>query len=63
MCGKGHTGMRGEVIVETQEQFDAWMATKQPLYAKLFENKPAATDTTHKADTATKATAAVLLNK
>jgi cytochrome c oxidase subunit 2 len=64
MCGKGHTGMRGEVIVETQEQFDAWMATKQPLYVKLFEKKqPAATDSTHTADTTTKATAAVSLKK
>jgi cytochrome c oxidase subunit II len=32
MCGKGHTGMRGVVVVETQEEFDAWMATKKPQY-------------------------------
>ena len=32
MCGKGHTGMRGEVVVETQEEFDAWLASKKPQY-------------------------------
>jgi cytochrome c oxidase subunit 2 len=32
MCGKGHTGMRGTVIVETQQEFDAWMAKQTPQY-------------------------------
>jgi len=32
MCGKGHTGMRGTIIVETQQEFDLWMATKKPQY-------------------------------
>jgi cytochrome c oxidase subunit II len=32
MCGKGHTGMRGTIIVETQAEFDAWMASKKPQY-------------------------------
>ncbi|MGQ0739502.1 MAG: cytochrome c oxidase subunit II [Bacteroidota bacterium] len=32
MCGKGHTGMRGTIIVESQEEFDAWMVTKKPQY-------------------------------
>lgn len=32
MCGKGHTGMRGVVVVETQEEFDAWLATHKPKY-------------------------------
>lgn len=39
MCGKGHTGMRGTIIVETQEEFDAWMATKKPQYATVMKNK------------------------
>lgn len=34
MCGKGHTGMRGEVIVETQEEFDAYLAKQEPQYLK-----------------------------
>lgn len=42
MCGKGHTGMRGTIIVETQEEFDAWMASKKPQYEVVMENnKPA----------------------
>lgn len=36
MCGQGHTGMRGEIIVETQEEFDMWIAGKKPKYSDLF---------------------------
>lgn len=32
MCGKGHFGMRGVVVVETQAEFDAWLASKKPQY-------------------------------
>jgi cytochrome c oxidase subunit 2 len=32
MCGKGHTGMRGVITVETQEEFDAWISTRTPQY-------------------------------
>lgn len=32
MCGKGHWSMRGEIVVETQEEFDAWMITKKAQY-------------------------------
>ena len=32
MCGKGHTGMRGEIVVETQEEFDSWIIGKKPQY-------------------------------
>ena len=32
MCGKGHWSMRGEIIVETQEEFDAWMINKKAQY-------------------------------
>lgn len=48
MCGKGHTGMRGTIVVETQEEFDAWMAGKKPQYATVMDAaKPAvAKDTT-----------------
>jgi cytochrome c oxidase subunit 2 len=45
MCGKGHTNMRGEIIVETQAEFDAWMATKKPQYLAAFPPKTTATDT------------------
>ncbi|MFZ9694311.1 MAG: cytochrome c oxidase subunit II [Chitinophagaceae bacterium] len=32
MCGKGHWSMRGIIVVETQEEFDAWIAAKKPQY-------------------------------
>ncbi len=39
MCGSGHTGMRGEIIVETQEEYDVWMAQKKPNYLAAFPDK------------------------
>ncbi|MBC7946626.1 MAG: cytochrome c oxidase subunit II [Chitinophagaceae bacterium] len=49
MCGSGHTRMRGEIIVESQEEFDVWMAQQTPKYFAVFPdknpNKPK-TDTT-----------------
>ena len=32
MCGKGHWSMRGVIVVETQEEFDMWLAKKKPQY-------------------------------
>lgn len=49
MCGAGHWSMRGEIIVETQEEFDAWMAQKKPKYLAVFPEKDPSlpkTDTT-----------------
>lgn len=34
LCGIGHFAMRGAVVVDTQEDFDAWLAA-QPTYAEL----------------------------
>lgn len=48
MCGKGHTGMRGTIIVETQEEFDAWMAGKKAQYLVANPDK----DPSVKKDTA-----------
>ena len=36
MCGKGHWSMRGVVVVETQEEFDRWLASKKPQYYVAF---------------------------
>lgn len=36
MCGRGHYTMRGVIIVETQQEFDGWMATQKPEYYKAF---------------------------
>lgn len=46
MCGKGHYSMRGTVIVETQEEYDKWLASQAPYFAAAT---PAATDSTQKA--------------
>jgi cytochrome c oxidase subunit 2 len=51
MCGKGHTGMRGEIIVETQEEYDLWMAKQKPQYLALFPDKDPSSKP--KADTGT----------
>lgn len=40
MCGKGHYSMRGTIIVETQAEYDEWMAKQQSYYAA--SNAPAA---------------------
>ncbi len=47
MCGKGHWSMRGTIVVETQEEFDAWMAGKKPQYLVPNPDK----DPSKKADT------------
>ncbi|MCH5690374.1 hypothetical protein LWM68_42770 [Niabella sp. W65] len=41
MCGAGHTGMRGEIIVETQEEYDQWMATQKAQYQTAVVEKQA----------------------
>ncbi|MFT3948947.1 MAG: cytochrome c oxidase subunit II [Agriterribacter sp.] len=33
MCGSGHYSMKGTIIVETQEEFDAWISAQKPQYA------------------------------
>ena len=32
MCGQGHYKMRGTIIVESQEEFDLWMAKQKPKF-------------------------------
>lgn len=39
LCGKGHYTMRGTIVVESQEEFDRWMATKKPKYYSAFPDK------------------------
>lgn len=35
LCGKGHYSMRGTVIVQTQEEYDKWMASQTTYYASV----------------------------
>jgi len=55
ICGSGHYSMRGVIIVETQEEHDAWMADKKPQYVTVKEGAApaAATDSTSAAAAAT----------
>ena len=39
LCGKGHWSMRGVIVVETQEEFDRWIASKKPQYYVAFPDK------------------------
>ncbi|HYM93656.1 MAG TPA: cytochrome c oxidase subunit II [Chitinophagaceae bacterium] len=39
MCGRGHWSMRGVIVVETQEEFDRWMASQKPQYYTAFPDK------------------------
>jgi len=32
MCGQGHYKMRGTIVVESQEEFDLWMAKQKPKF-------------------------------
>ncbi len=45
MCGSGHTNMRGTIVVETQEAFDQWIASKKPQYKLAMEAKRVADST------------------
>ncbi len=55
ICGSGHYSMRGVIIVETQEEHDAWMADKKPQYVTVKEGAApaAAADSTSAATAAT----------
>ncbi len=39
LCGVAHFAMRGMVVVDTQADFDAWLA-KQPTYAQILAQAP-----------------------
>ena len=48
MCGKGHYGMRGVVIVETQEEYDRWIISQKSQYSRAH---PEPAQKTQPADT------------
>jgi cytochrome c oxidase subunit 2 len=39
MCGKGHFSMRGVIVVESEEDYNKWLASQKPEYFTLFPNK------------------------
>ena len=52
LCGRGHYTMRGVIVVESQQDFDAYMASLKPEYLKAFPqldpNKASVADSTNK---------------
>jgi cytochrome c oxidase subunit 2 len=38
VCGSAHYSMRGVIIVETQEEYDAWISSIKPQYLTVKEN-------------------------
>lgn len=38
MCGKGHYSMKANIVVETQEEFDAWAAKQKAQYDLAHES-------------------------
>jgi cytochrome c oxidase subunit 2 len=53
MCGSGHYSMRGVIVVETQAEYDAWMASLKPQYQTVQQ---ASAPATAPADTSVAAT-------
>ncbi|MEO0000846.1 MAG: hypothetical protein RL766_892 [Bacteroidota bacterium] len=54
MCGSGHYSMRGVIVVETQAEYDAWMASLKPQYQTVQQASapaPAPADTSAAATT------------
>jgi cytochrome c oxidase subunit 2 len=39
MCGKGHFSMRGVIIVESEAQYKAWLATQKPEYFTVYPDR------------------------
>src|SRR4030095_9181556 len=59
LCGKGHWSMRGVIVVEKQEEYDAWILSKKPKYFSVFPDRDPAKQ---KADTTKPAGAPVARN-
>ena len=39
MCGSGHFSMRGIIVVETEQEYNAWLAAQTPEYITLTKPK------------------------
>jgi len=63
MCGKGHFGMRGIVVVETKEEFDRWLIGKAPQYLAAHPEMDPSKKTQQPADTTKTKVVAANLNK
>jgi cytochrome c oxidase subunit 2 len=52
MCGSGHYSMKGIIVVETQEEYNTWLAGKKPQYVTLKEEAAPAPSAAPAADSA-----------
>jgi cytochrome c oxidase subunit 2 len=39
MCGKGHFSMRGVIVVESEADYNKWLASQKPEYLTLHPEK------------------------
>jgi cytochrome c oxidase subunit 2 len=53
MCGAGHFTMRGVIVVESQGEFNAWLAQKQPQYAQAMQPQSSPNPSPSKGDSST----------
>ncbi len=61
MCGKGHFGMRGIVLVESEAEFDRWIATQKPQYVQAMSMQAAPANTADSTGKAAPSTAGIAL--
>ncbi|RFM35362.1 cytochrome c oxidase subunit II [Chitinophaga silvisoli] len=57
MCGKGHYSMKANIVVETQEEFDAWAAKQKAQFDVAHESATPAPAAAPAADSTQKAVA------
>jgi cytochrome c oxidase subunit 2 len=62
MCGPGHYGMRGVIVVESEGEFKVWLAQQQAQYAKAHAAPPA-NQSVPPADSTSNSKPTALLNK
>jgi cytochrome c oxidase subunit II len=63
MCGPGHYGMRGVVVVESEGEFKVWLAQQQAQYVKAHSEQPPANQSGSPADSTSNGKPTALLNK
>jgi cytochrome c oxidase subunit 2 len=64
MCGRGHFSMRGVIIVDTEADYEKWLAQQKPEYYTVFPDKAPKQDSTAAAKPdSVKLQSAVAINK
>ena len=63
MCGPGHYGMRGVVVVESEGEFRVWLAQKQSQYAIAHTSPTPANQSSSPADSLSNSKPTALLKK